>query len=93
MFAFNEAVVLRLVDDLRVWRLLCWSMLLSDLWHGWSLGEAVGGWGNWLDVGRWKLMDLVVVVSTLLPLVVRLGLVTGVGVRDRTKGLGEGKGD
>lgn len=93
MFAFNEAVVLRLVDDLRLWRLLCWGMLLSDLCYCWSCAEAVGGWENLVKVGRWGLEDWAVAVSTLLPLLVRLGLVTGLGVRNRATGVGEEKGD
>ncbi|KAJ2903444.1 hypothetical protein MKZ38_009929 [Zalerion maritima] len=56
-FAFTEAVVLRMVDDLRVWRLLCIGMLLSDLLYCHSCAEAVGGWGTWLKVWDWTVED------------------------------------
>jgi hypothetical protein len=42
-FAFTEGIVFRLVDDLRVWRLLCFGMLLSDAMYCHSCAEALGG--------------------------------------------------
>ena len=81
MFAFNEAVVLRLVDDLRVWKLLCWGMLVSDACYCWSCAEAVGGWADWIKVGAWGFDDWVVTVTTLPFVLVRLLLVAGIGVK------------
>ncbi|KAJ9134069.1 hypothetical protein NKR19_g8794 [Coniochaeta hoffmannii] len=39
-FAFVEAVVLRRFDDLRLWRLLCAAMLLSDAAYCHSVAQA-----------------------------------------------------
>jgi hypothetical protein len=57
LFAFNEAVVLRCVDDLRVWRLLCWGMLVSDVVYHVSSVQAVGGWEVFSRVGGWNAFD------------------------------------
>ena len=62
-FAFTEAVVLRLVDDLRIWRLLCVGMLMSDLAYCHSCAEAVGGWMAWLDLSKWTTEDWTVTVT------------------------------
>ena len=50
-FAFIEGVVLRFVDDYRVWRLSCLGMLVSDAFFLHSCAQAIGGWGVWLQVG------------------------------------------
>lgn len=81
LFALNEALVLRLVDDLRVWRLLCWGMLASDAVYHVSAVQAVGGWEVFSDVGRWNSFDWAVFVSAVVPMVVRVFIVTGVGIR------------
>lgn len=91
LFAFNEAVVLRMVDDLRVWTLLCWGMLLSDACYCWSCAEAVGGWGRWVRVVSWGLEDWVVFVTTLWPALVRVCVVMGVGFRREV--MGDRKGE
>jgi hypothetical protein len=80
-FAFVEAVVLRQYDDLRLWRLLCVAMLLSDATYCHSVAQAVGGWGPWLDLSRWTVADHAVFWSTAPCALVRLLLVLGVGVR------------
>lgn len=80
-FAFTEAVVLRLVDDYRVWRILCVGMLLSDAAYVHSCAQAVGGWGVWGDVGGWTVDEWVVTLSTWPFVVVRLLIVSGVGMR------------
>ncbi|EMC93800.1 hypothetical protein BAUCODRAFT_75051 [Baudoinia panamericana UAMH 10762] len=80
-FAFTEAVVLRLVDDLGVWRLLCIGMLLSDLAYTHSCAQALGGWAEWVDVTRWTSEDWVVTVTTWPFIVVRMAIVFGIGVR------------
>ncbi|KAK4125583.1 hypothetical protein N657DRAFT_642324 [Parathielavia appendiculata] len=86
LFAFNEAVVLRLVDDLRVWRLLCWGMLVSDIVYHVSSVQAVGGWGEFVRVGEWNTFDWAVFASAVVPMVVRLLVVAGVGVKTNKVG-------
>ncbi|KAL2127918.1 hypothetical protein VTI74DRAFT_9994 [Chaetomium olivicolor] len=80
-FAFVEAVVLRLfADDLRLWRLLCAGMLLSDVAWAHSVAQAVGGWAVWLDVGGWSAMDHAMFWTSAPIAVVRLLIVLGAGV-------------
>jgi hypothetical protein len=80
-FAFTEAIVLRLVDDYRVWRLLCMGMLLSDLAYVHSCAQAIGGWGVWVQVGGWTVDEWVVTLTTWPFLLTRLAIVSGVGMR------------
>jgi hypothetical protein len=80
LFAFNEAVVMRLVDDLRVWRLLCWGMLVSDVCYRVSSVQAVGGTARMLDLGAWNAFDWAVFASAVGPMLVRVLIVAGVGV-------------
>lgn len=80
-FAFVEAVVLRLFDDQRLWRLLCAGMLLSDGAFCHSLAQAVGGWAAWGDLGSWTVWDHLVFWTTAPMLAVRVLLVLGVGLR------------
>lgn len=84
-FAFTEAVVLRLVDDYRVWRLLCMGMLLSDLAYVHSCAQALGGWDVWLQVGGWSVDDWVVTISTWPFMIARLAIVSGVGMRAKVE--------
>lgn len=51
LIVFLEAVLLRLVDDVRVWRLVCWALLASDVCYTHACALAVGGWGEWVVVG------------------------------------------
>ena len=62
--AFTEAVVLRYVDDVKVWRLICTAMLLSDIAYCHSCAQAVGGWQVWLQVTKWTLEDWIVTITT-----------------------------
>lgn len=77
-FAFTEAVVLRLVDDVRVWRLLCIGMLLSDVLYLHSTAEALGGWAEYARLAGWTARDWVVAVTTVPFLLTRVGVVVGV---------------
>lgn len=87
-FAFVEAVVLRQFDDLRLWRLLCLAMLLSDVAYCHSVAQAVGGWGNWVVLSEWTAADHAVFWSTAPCALVRVLVMLGVGVREET---GRGK--
>ena len=84
-FAFTEAIVLRLVDDYRVWRLLCMGMLLSDAAYVHSCAQAIGGWGVWVQVGGWSVDDWAVTVSTLPFVMARVLIVSGVGLREKVE--------
>ncbi|KAK4553891.1 hypothetical protein LTR86_009066 [Recurvomyces mirabilis] len=80
-FAFTEGVVLRLVDDVRVWRLLCMGMLLSDLAYTHSVAQALGGWDVWLKVWEWTSEDWVVTITTWPFVLARVGIALGLGFR------------
>lgn len=80
-FAFVEAVVLRLFDDQRLWRVLCLGMLLSDVAYIHSAAQAVGGWGEWLDLTEWTSTDWVVFWTTAPMTLVKSLVVLGVGIK------------
>lgn len=80
--AFTEAIVFRLVDDARVWRLLCIGMLLSDVAYCHSCAQAVGGWSNWVVLSRWTIEDWIVAITTWPFAFARLAIVFRLGVKD-----------
>ena len=80
-FAFTEAVVLRLVDDVRVWRLLCIGMILSDIAYTHSCAEALGGWSEFLILSKWTAEDWAVALATWPFLFARIAIVLGIGER------------
>jgi hypothetical protein len=84
-FAFVEGVVLRFVDDYRVWRLSCLGMLVSDTFFLHSCAQAIGGWGVWLRVGGWSVDDWAVTVSTLPFVFARVLIASGVGLRAKVE--------
>lgn len=79
--AFTEAVVLRLVDDVKVWRLLCAGILLSDALYTHSLAQALGGWAEWVKVGQWTGEDWLVAATTWPFVLTRVAIVLGIGFR------------
>ncbi|KAK2031337.1 hypothetical protein LX32DRAFT_637324 [Colletotrichum zoysiae] len=80
-FAFIEGVVLRLFDDLNLWRVICAGMLLSDAAYFHSTAQAVGGWDVWLDRSAWTVEDYAVFCTTAPMLIVRCLIVLGIGIR------------
>ncbi len=80
-FAFVEAVVLRVYDDLALWRLLCAGMLLSDAAYVHSAAQAVGGWSAWATLAEWTTDDWIVLATTAPPVLVRILIVLGIGIR------------
>jgi hypothetical protein len=79
--SFTEGVILRLVDNLRVWKLVCCAILLSDIMYCHSCAEALGGWIVWFNVLEWTAADWVVTLSTWPFVFVRLAIVLGIGVK------------
>ena len=79
--SFTEGVILRMVDDLRVWKLVCSAILLSDIMYCHSCAEALGGWSVWFNVLEWTAADWVVALSTWPFVLVRLAIVLGIGVK------------
>lgn len=80
-FAFNEAVTLRILDNVRIWRLLCGGMLLSDICYAHSCAQALGGWGTWIRVAEWRVEDWTVLVTTAPFLIIRILIVLELGFK------------
>lgn len=80
-FAFTEAVILRLVDHLRVWRLLCLGMLMSDVLYCHSVAQAVGGWAAWVRVGEWTAQEWLASAMTWPFVLARLAIVLRLGMK------------
>lgn len=81
-FSFIEAVVLRRFNDLRLWKYLCFAMLLSDAAYCHSVAQAVGGWGAWSSLSHWTTEDWVVFFTTAPMTIVRILIVLGVGLKE-----------
>lgn len=85
LFAFNQAVVLRMADgNLRIWRGLLAGMLLCDFVHVWATANALGGAGV-ASPALWRVFDWVNVVMLIIPLVLRSAFLAGVGVSEGRK--------
>lgn len=89
-FAFAKAVILGYshAADVRLWRLLCAGVLLSDAAYCLSIVQASPGGGNWeswvgsLVAGEWTLNDWLVVLSSVVPAFVRVLVVFGIGIKE-----------
>ncbi|KAK4172616.1 hypothetical protein QBC36DRAFT_71412 [Triangularia setosa] len=88
LFAFNSSVILWLCDDLRLWKLMCCGMLLSDAAYHVSAVQAVGGWGRFVGVmtGGWDWREWAVMGSCVGPAVVRVWIVLFVKAAGDVKG-------
>ncbi|KAI7279913.1 hypothetical protein KC345_g5073 [Hortaea werneckii] len=84
--AFSEAVILRLVDDVKVWKLICIGVLLSDALYCHSMAQAVGGWATWIEIGEWSPQEWVATAMTWPFVLTRLAIVSGLAVK-RDEGL------
>lgn len=80
-FAFVEVVVLRLFDDLALWRVLCAGMLLSDVAFCHSTAQAVGGWGAYSVLSAWTVEDWLAFVMTAPMVLTRMLIVAGIGLQ------------
>ncbi|KAK9464081.1 uncharacterized protein V1516DRAFT_100661 [Lipomyces oligophaga] len=88
-FAFNEAVTLRLCDDLRIWKILSIGMLLSDIAYCHSTAQAVGGWSSYLNLSLWTTEDWLVLVTTMPMVTIRVLILLGVGLKKSSKNSGK----
>lgn len=78
LFTLNEAVILRVTSDIRVWRALLFNLLVADLGHlysVWPLGHAV-----YWDVFHWNEMDWGNVPFVYLGMISRMAFLTGLGI-------------
>lgn len=81
LFAFNQAVVLRVAgdDNVRVWTAMICGMLLCDLLHINAAGNALG-WEALLSPAGWRFEDWVVMVPTCGFAAARAAFLLGFGV-------------
>lgn len=83
--------MLRFVDDVRVWKLLCMAILLSDILYTHSCAEAVGGWTEWFKLSNWTMEDWLVTLTTWPFVLIRVAIVLGIGHRDGRGIIGRAK--
>ena len=80
LFAFNQAVTLRLVRDVYAWKVLLFGMALCDAGHIYSIWAEMGT-REMLSPAIWRSHDWVTMVSTVGPFFLRLAFVLGVGLK------------
>jgi len=85
LFAFNQAVTLRVVQDVYVWKVLLFGMALCDAAHIYSIWAEMGA-NVFLSPGTWRSEDWVTVGTTAGPLILRTAFVLGVGLANERKG-------
>ncbi|KAF3929432.1 hypothetical protein AA313_de0202929 [Arthrobotrys entomopaga] len=73
-FTIMEAVLLRVTNDRRVWRVAIVGMLVNDFIHLWGLYVARGGGLGW-ELGRYG--DWETWVPTYFPIAVRMAFLMG----------------
>lgn len=86
LFAFNQAVVLRVADgNLPVWKAMITGMLVCDLIHIHATKDALG-WETQLDPTRWRFDDWFNLVVLFGMSALRIAFLLGVGVRTEVNG-------
>lgn len=91
LFAFNQAVVLRVADNnLRVWRAMVFGMLVCDLLHMYATKEALG-WDLQLDPTAWRFYDWFNLAVLYGAAALRIAFLAGVGVVEVAPGGGPAK--
>lgn len=81
LFAFNEAVILRLTKDLRVWKALLVGILVCDAIHLYGSWAALGGDVFW-DARSWRAEDWVNLGSLWGQAAIRVAFLAGIGLKD-----------
>jgi hypothetical protein len=80
LFAFNEAIVLRLTSELSVWKGMLLGIGCCDAIHIWATGNALGK-EVMMNPMLWRAVDWVNLVLLYVPITMRLAFVFGVGIR------------
>ena len=81
LFAWCQAVVLRVTTDIRVWKSLLFGMFLCDVLHLYAAYRILGP-QVFFDPRRWRAEEWVNFVMLYGPGALRLGLCLGVGLRE-----------
>jgi len=82
LFAFNEAVVLRVASELRVWKALLLGILICDVMHLYGSGVALG-WDVFIRPWLWRVEDTVNLVMLYGLGIMRLAFLFEVGFEGR----------
>jgi hypothetical protein len=78
LFALNEGLVLRATNDLRVWRVLLFGLLLADFGHLYSVHPL--GPDVYFRFWTWNVMDWGNVGFVYLGAAIRIAFLSGVGI-------------
>jgi hypothetical protein len=78
LFALNEGLVLRATNDLRVWRVLLFGLLLADLGHLYSVHEL--GFRVYFRFWSWNAMDWGNVGFVYLGAAIRVAFLCNLGI-------------
>ncbi|RAO64416.1 uncharacterized protein BHQ10_000428 [Talaromyces amestolkiae] len=81
LFALNEALVLRVTTDRRVWRMLLLNLAIADIGH--LISVAPLGPGIYCDITQWNTMDWGNIPFVYLGLTSRLCFLMGYGVKSK----------
>ena len=79
LFAWNEALVLRSTNDLRVWRTLLFCLLVADLGHLYSVSPL--GLPIYYDILKWNAIDWGNVGFVYVGATMRIAFLLGIGIR------------
>ncbi|KAF4466084.1 hypothetical protein FALBO_7060 [Fusarium albosuccineum] len=88
LFAFNEAVVLRITKDIRVWKAILIGILICDAMHLYGSWVALGGAIFW-DPRAWRAEEWVNLGTLWGQAAVRVAFVAGVGLENNARVKGE----
>lgn len=81
LFTLNEALILRITTDQRVWRMLLLNLAIADIGH--LLSVAPLGAAIYCDVTRWNSMDWGNIPFVYLGLASRICFLIGWGVKSK----------
>ncbi|KAL5354824.1 hypothetical protein ACLOAV_000915 [Pseudogymnoascus australis] len=79
LLSLTEATLLRTTNDLAVWRVFLFALLVADVGHVWSVREAVGCEGYW-RVWAWNAMDWGNLGFVYVAAALRVAFLMGVGL-------------
>lgn len=89
MFAVNEALVLRVTNDMRVWRAVLFGLLLADLGHLYSVAEL--GNGIYWDIVGWNSIHWGNIAFVYCGAATRICFLLGIGLSEGSRTRKKGK--
>ena len=78
-FAWCEAVLLRITDDIRVWKYLLFGILLCDVVHLYASYQSLGA-AVFFDPRKWRMEEWVNFLMLYIPGALRIGVCLGIGI-------------